>query len=168
MSGFKKIPANCQIKLWENMSKNNIFNNCILVKIYGIPNISNLARIVYLRELVMIFQKKKKGTCYVYIWSNHAISLVFNSHIMPYKLTDIIFISMKHICSRNSWNVLAWTVYKQHISTKDYSVYHESYYILISSISYRVSGMLTPSTFSVRRYSLGIFKSLKWWKTRHF
>jgi hypothetical protein len=50
------------------MSKNNIFNNCILVKIYGIPNISNLARIVYLREHVMIFQKKKKGEHVMFIY----------------------------------------------------------------------------------------------------
>ena len=142
------------------MSKNNIFNNCILVKIYGIPKISNLAWI----QAYYMF----KGTCYVYIWSNHVICSVFNSHIMFYKLTDIIFISMKHICSRNSWNVLAWTVYKNHISTKYYSVYHACYYILISSISYSASGMLIPSTFSIKSHSLGIFKSLRWWKTRYF
>ena len=40
----------------------------------------------------------------LYIWKNHAICLVFSSYIIPYKLLDIMFISMKRICLRNPWN----------------------------------------------------------------
>jgi hypothetical protein len=89
---------------------------------------------------------------------NHAICSDFNNYILPYKLSDVMFITMKHICSRNSWNVLARIVYTQDISTKDYTVYHAyhtCYYILMSPISYWASRMLTPSTFSISRYYLG-------------
>ena len=82
----------------------------------------------------LIFSPKQfKGTCFIYIWRNHAICSDFNSYIMPYKLSDIMFISMKHIYSRNSWNHCTMNcLYANHIH-KDYFVYHAFMHIVKSS-----------------------------------
>jgi hypothetical protein len=52
---------------------------------------------------------------------------------MPYYLSDIMLISMKHICSRNSQNHFSMNcLYASHIH-KDYSVYHSFMHTVKSS-----------------------------------
>ena len=67
-----------------------------------------------------MFRLHIKESCYIFME-------------MTYKLSDIMFISMKHICTRNSWNHFSMNcLYASHIH-KDISVYHAFMHTVKSS-----------------------------------